>query len=120
MPKFILLIYEDERATPHPPSPEWQELWDAYVRLDEEARAAGVLLDSQPFAPAATAVTLSRDGSRTVETPGPAHTAELQLTGYYLVSCAGFAEAVGWARKIPALREGRVEVRRILDGPEDA
>ena len=53
--KFILLIYNDESLGPHPGDPGFQELWDAYVALDDEARAAGALIDSQPFGPSADA-----------------------------------------------------------------
>lgn len=120
MPKFILLIYEDEGAGPKPPSPEWQALWDAYVRLDEEAKAAGVLIDSQPFAASATATTVSVSGGRLKEVPGPAEKTAAQLTGYYLLQCGSQAEAVRWAMRVPAASTGRVEVRAIVEGPEGA
>ncbi len=120
MPKFILLIYEDEAAGPKPPSPEWQALWDAYVRLDEEAKAAGVLVDSQPFAASATATTVSIRAGGLEEAPGPAEKSASQLTGYYLVQCDSEVEAIGWAAKVPAARTGRVEVRAIVEGPEAA
>lgn len=119
MPKFALLCYEDEDAGPKPPSPEWQALWDAYVRLDEEAKAAGVLVDSQPLAPSSTAMTVSVRDGRTEESLGLAQPTPLVLTGYYLLQVDDQAEALAWARKIPAVRTGRVEVRRIVDGPED-
>ncbi len=108
MPKFMCLIFEREGDNPRPGEPEWQALWDAYVALDEEAKAAGVLVDSQPFAPAATAVTLSS---------GPALAASESLTGYYLFECAGEEDALRWAARIPAARTGLVEVRAIFEGP---
>ena len=114
MPRFICLIYERQDSVPHPGEPGWQALWEAYVALDEEARAAGVLIDSQPFAPAATALTVSARGTRR----GPAHETAAPLTGYYLVDCADEADALRWATKIPAARTGLVEVRAIFEGPE--
>jgi hypothetical protein len=118
MPKFILLIYDDDSANPHPGDAGFQDLWDAYVRLDEEARAAGVLVDSQPLAPVSTAVTVTvRDGRRSLE-QAPGVTTELPLTGYYLLECKDEAEATDWAARIPAASTGRVEVRAIFEGPE--
>jgi hypothetical protein len=117
VPKFVLLVYEDEAAAPQPPSREWRALWDAYVALDEEAKAAGVLIDSQPFAATGTAVTVSLAGDRPQEAQGSASSGPPHLTGYYLVRCANQAEAVRWALKIPAAATGKVEVRPILEGP---
>jgi hypothetical protein len=113
VPKFILLVYEADYAAPQPPSPEWQALWDAYVALDEEARAAGVLLDSQPFAPTSTATTVRIRGNLASHVTGPAEQAATQLRGYYLLECRDLSEALRWAEKIPGARTGAVEVRAI-------
>jgi hypothetical protein len=116
--KFILLVYNDESAGPHPGEPGFQELWDAYVALDNEARAAGALIDSQPFGPTTEAVTLTIRNGQTSTTPGPAVRSDAQLTGYYLLQCKDNAEAIGWAAKIPAATTGSVEVRAIFEGPD--
>jgi hypothetical protein len=117
VPKFALLIYEDEVAGPKPPSPEWRALWEAYVALDEEATASGVLLDSQPFASASTATAVSVRGGGVVRRAGPTWSTARQLTGYYLVECEDESEAEVWALKKPAVSTGEVEIRRIMDGP---
>ena len=117
MPKFILLVYDDETAGPDPASAEMQELWDAYVRLDEEARAAGVLVDSQPIAPTSEAVTLRIREGHPTQAAGPAEKTATQLGGYYLLQCRDHAEALRWAARIPGVNTGAVEVRRIIEGP---
>ena len=119
MPKFALLIYDDESAGPKPPSPEWQALWEAYVALDEEAKAAGALVDLQPFAPSSSATVVSLAGGNVARRAGPTWPTARQLTGYYIVECPDEAAAIAWALKIPAAITGEVEVRRILDGPGD-
>jgi hypothetical protein len=96
----------------------WAEaLWEAYVALDEEATASGVLLDSQPFASASTATAVSVRGGGVVRRAGPTWSTARQLTGYYLVECEDESEAEVWALKIPAVSTGEVEIRRIMDGP---
>ena len=118
MPKYILLIYDVEGSSPHPGEPGFQELWDAYVALDDEARAVGALVDSQPFGPTTEAVTLTVRAGEPSTTPGPAVRTDAQLTGYYLLQCKNQAEAVAWAAKIPAAATGWVEVRSIFEGPQ--
>lgn len=117
MPRFVCLVYEDETTGPDASSPEMQELWDAYVRLDEEARAAGVLIDSQPFTKTSTATTLRVRNSLASQVTGPAEKTATQLGGYYLLECADEAEALSWAAKIPGVHTGAIEVRRIVEGP---
>ena len=119
MARFILLIYDDESANPHPGDDGYQAVWDAYVALDGEARAAGVLIDSQPFAPAESGSTVTVRVGRSNTTAGPAVSTEAKLTGYYLLQCADEAEVVAWAAKIPAAATGSVEVRGIFEGPPD-
>jgi len=115
MRRFMLLIYEDESRGIKPGDPGFTELWDAYVALDEEAKAAGALVDSQPFTPSVVGITLSvRNGAAVVE-PGPARPGAYQLTGYYLLNCANEADATAWAAKIPAASSGGlIELREIL------
>ena len=117
MPKFALLVYDDETTGPDPSSPEGRALWDAYVRLDAEAKAAGVLLDSQPFAPTSSATTIRVRGVRASQTTGPAESTATQLGGYYLLECRDEAEALAWAARIPGASTGAVEVRPIVEGP---
>jgi len=117
VPKFALLVYEDETAVPQPPSPEWRELWDAYVRLDEEANAAGVLIDSQPFASVREAVTVRVRNGQKDHVSGPAERTATQLGGYYLLECENEAAALAWAARIPGAKTGAVEVRRVVEGP---
>jgi hypothetical protein len=114
--KYLLLIYEDESATPRQGDPRWQPLWDAYVALDVDARAAGVLADSQPLAASGSALRVSvtsagRQLERGAFVPG-----RLQLTGYYLVEVGSEQEVVDWAARIPAAASGGlVEVRAVFE-----
>ena len=116
MALYLLLIYEDESALMGQDDPRWQALWDAYVALDEAAKAAGALVDSQPLTHSADAETVVlRDGSNVAE-PGTFRAGNHQLTGYYLLRCADGAEARAWAAKIPAVATGGVvEIRPVLE-----
>ncbi len=113
--KFMLLIYTDESRDLQPGEPGHQELWDAYVALDEAAREAGVLLDSRPLQPTSSAVTVRvRNGARSAE-PGPFEQTQLQLAGYYLLDCRDMDDAIDWAARIPGAAQGYVEVRPLFE-----
>lgn len=113
--KFFLLINTEESKELHPGDEGWEDLWNAYVKLDTDAKEAGVLLDSQPFGPPATARTVTVAGESAVVRDGPALPHAMQPAGYYLLECASEADAIRWAQEIPAARTGMVEVRAIFE-----
>lgn len=114
--KYLLLVFEDEGTTPNQGDTGWQELWDAYVELDAEARAAGVLVDSQPLQARRLALQVTSNGGRPAIEHGPVAVAPRQLTGYYLVEVEGEQQAVAWAARIPtAASGGIVEVRALFE-----
>jgi hypothetical protein len=113
---FLLLIYEDEFQAPPQGDPRWQALWDAYVALDDAAKAAGVLVDSQPLMPSSLAETVAVRGGAAAVGAGPFAAGPMQLTGYYLVRCPSVEEAREWAVRIPAASSGgTVEIRQVLE-----
>ena len=113
--KFMLLIYTDESRDLQPGEPGHQELWDAYVALDEAAREAGVLVDSRPLQPTSSAVTVrARDGARSTD-PGPFEKTAVQLAGYYLLDCRDMEDAIHWAARIPGAAQGCIEVRPLFE-----
>jgi hypothetical protein len=112
--KYMLLLFGAADAGPAPGTPEFHEMLDEYGRATEAMRAGGVLIDSHPLQPAATATTVRvRDGERQL-TDGPYAEIKEMLGGYYLVDCANLDEAVQWAAQIPAAKYGSVEVRPIM------
>ena len=116
MALFLLLIYEDESQAPPQGDPRWQALWDAYVALDEAARAAGVLVDSQPRLPSARAETVVVRDGETIVAVGSFTAGAVHLTGYYLIRCPSVVEAREWASRIPAASTGgTVEIRQVLE-----
>lgn len=116
MALFLLLIYEDESQAFPQGDPRWQALWETYVALDNEARAAGVLVDSQPLKPSSLAETVVAQNGVLSHRAGVFREGSHQLTGYYLVRCASFEDARIWAAKIPAAGSGGVvEIRQVLE-----
>jgi|SRR4051794_12266238 len=112
--KYMLLLFGAADAGPAPGTPEFQEMLREYGQATDAMQKAGVLLDSNPLQPAATATTVRvRNGDRQL-TDGPYAEIKEMLGGYYLIECENLDVAVKWAAEIPAVKYGSVEVRPIM------
>ena len=115
--KYMLLIYGAEDAGPTPGTPAFDEQrrrWMTYTRRLEEA---GAMLAGAPLQGAATATTVrSRNGDDLI-TDGPFAETKEVLGGYYLIDVADLDQALSWARQMPNIGFGSVEVRPVLEIP---
>ena len=101
------LLYETGHAQPSaPPS---QQMMEEVGKFTEETKRAGILLATGGLAPLGTRVRSS--GGKLAVTDGPFTETKEQLGGLYVIECAGEAEALEWARKLPASPGLVVEVR---------
>jgi hypothetical protein len=92
---------------------------EEYMAATEAMRGAGVLLDSSPLQPVASATTV-RVRDTGMQVSGPFAEIKEMLGGYYLIDCADLDDAVGWAAKIPAAKHGSIEVRPLMQmGPQN-
>lgn len=111
--KYALLIYGDESA--------WANMDEAVMRAcyaEHEAygRAlseAGVMLGGEELAPSHTASSLRFANGKVSLHDGPFAEAREQLGGFYLIEVDTLDEALEWARKMPGMSEGTVEVRPL-------
>jgi hypothetical protein len=55
-----------------------------------------------------------RDGVLNVS-DGPAVSADMFLTGYFLIEVESFETAISWAGRIPNARTGSVEIRPVMN-----
>jgi hypothetical protein len=109
--KYMLLLYTNEADVPEN-SPELYQEW---MTLLQELKGAGVLLDSNGFAPVANATTVRVRSGKTLTTDGPFAETHEQLGGFYLLELQDLDEAIGWAEKIPHATYGSVEIRPLWD-----
>ena len=111
--QYMLLIYGDERRWASLSPDEERAIYDEYVAFTRELEEAGKIVGAQELQPTATATTVRVRDAETLVTDGPfAETAEA-LGGYYVIEAESLDEAVEWAAKIPAAREGAIEVRPL-------
>ena len=62
----------------------------------------------------ATSIRTDASGAFTV-TDGPFLETKEALGGYYLIDAESLDEAIEWAAKIPSARDGKIEIRPVVD-----
>jgi hypothetical protein len=113
--KYLLAIYFDETSADDVTPEQAQARTAAYFAVGQEMTESGAYLAGEGLQSTATATTVRvRDGERVVS-DGPFAETKEQLGGFYLIDAANLDEAIGWAEKIPAAKNGAIEVRPIVD-----
>ena len=116
--KYLLMIYAAEADWARP---EGQAalpgIVAAHEALQGELRASGVewLAARLDNTPTARTVALTAEGQ--VVHDGPFAETKEQLAGFYLIDAPDMAAAEAWARKVPQIVGGKVEVRVIMHSP---
>ena len=115
--KYMLLIYDDEKAWAKFSETERQQYMGEYMQFTQQLKSGGQWVASSQLHPtsAATSVRL-RNGKRLV-TDGPYAETREQLGGYYLVEAKNLDEAIGIAARLPSARFGTIEVRPLVGAP---
>lgn len=113
--QYLLLIYIDPALYANMDPAESKETMDAYWKLDDDARAAGVLLSSNALYGHEQTSTLKVRGGDRIVSDGPFAETKEVLGGYYLVDVPGLEEARYWAAQIPDAKRGTIEIRPIVN-----
>ena len=112
---YMLLIHGAEEAYADKTEEEMGALVAEYERVAADLEEAGAMVSSHRLRPVETATTLrERDGELLV-TDGPFAETKEQLGGYYLIDVADLDAAIAWARRLPSVRTGCVEVRPVWE-----
>jgi len=65
--------------------------------------------------PTNTATTVRVRDGKTLTTDGPFAETKEQLGGFYLLNCKDLDEAIEVATKIPAVTDGSIEIRPVME-----
>ena len=116
--RYMLLLSGTNPATPPPP-----ELFEAIMKLGEEATEAGVLLDTAGLLPSAAGARVTLDGGKLTVTDGP-FTESKELISYALYEVRSKEEAVEWASRFIKLHRdlwpgwtGATDVLQVMGPP---
>jgi hypothetical protein len=111
MPKYMLLLYRQEREARESETPLW-------IQFNESLRDAGLLVAGDALLPVDAATTVRVRNDETEILDGPFAVTKEYLAGYYLLRCDDLDEALKQAARVPLARYGSVEVRPVIDvGP---
>lgn len=113
--RYVMLIYSDETIEARRSPAENEANMAGYYAFTNEVRERGNFLDGDALQATTTATTVRVHNGKTVATDGPFAETKEQLGGYYILECKDLDEAIELAAKIPAAKEGSVEIRPILE-----
>ena len=111
--QYMLLIYENEKRWSNPAAPEMAAEMKEYETFGETF--GKIIKGGNALQPTRTATSVRiRDGKR-LTTDGPFAETKEQLGGYYLIDAPDLDAALEAASKIPAVRNGTIEIRPIMN-----
>ena len=110
--KYMLLIYEDERALDDDIR---DHCYDESLQLVERIQANGQFLATAPLHPTAAATSVRVREGKPLVTDGPFAETREQLGGYFLIDVSDLDEAIDIAARIPGARRGTVEIRPVVE-----
>src|ERR1700675_3378057 len=112
--EYLLLIYHSEANLGKMTPADTADLYREYGQLRDELAGKGKFLGGSQLLPTSMATTVRvRDGKRVI-TDGPFAETKEQLGGYFLVAAHDPGEAIAVAGRIPASREGSIEIRPLV------
>jgi hypothetical protein len=96
-----------------------EELLSAMGKYNEELMKAGVLVDLSGLQPSSKGARIKFSGGKPTVIDGPfAETKEL-IAGYWIINVKSKAEAIEWAKRVPAphgeKQEGEIELRQFFE-----
>ena len=116
--KYMLLIYSDEKQWETMTPAENQATMQEYFAFTRSIQENGQHLAGEGLQPTTTATTVRVRGGQLQTTDGPFAETREQLGGYYLLDAKDLNEAIQIAAKIPAARTGSIEVRPVMEFPD--
>ncbi|HEX5823546.1 MAG TPA: YciI family protein [Candidatus Limnocylindrales bacterium] len=116
--RYLLLIYAEESDAP-PPDEVAAASHAAYAAFSADVKARGRFLAGEALTSTSTATTVRSVNGETVTTDGPFAETKEALGGFYLIEARDLDEAIEIAAKIPAAKEGSIEVRPIWELPAE-
>lgn len=116
--KYLLLIYENEKAWEAMPEEEQERILAEYGAFTQDIARSGNYVTGEPLQPTSTATTVRVRDGQPLCTDGPFAETREQLGGFYLVEAADLDQAVAVAARVPSARWGSIEVRPVMVLPE--
>lgn len=112
--KYLCLIYENEAAWANISKEQGEAIMGEYFAFTDDIKKSGHYVAGEALQPTQTATTVRVRNGKISTTDGPFAETKEQLGGFYLVDAKDLNEAIQIAARIPAARDGSIEVRPIM------
>jgi hypothetical protein len=110
--QYALLIYGSGEGWEQLSKEEQEAQTQEYMALSQRPETRG----GADLGDLASATTVRVDNGETMTTDGPFAETKEYLGGFYLVECSNLDDAIAFAAKIPAARNGgSIEVRPVVE-----
>jgi len=116
--KYMLIMRGSDETNAKMMATPFEEMLETVGRFNDELIRAGVLLAAEGLDDAAQGVVVDFSGETPVVTDGPYGETKELFGGYFLLDVASQSEAVEWAKRVPAARGSKIEVRRVAGDDE--
>lgn len=111
--KYALLIYGDESVWANMAEDEMRHVYNEHMAYSKAMEEAGVLRGGEELALTTTASTLRFANGKANLMDGPFAETREQLGGFYIIEVDNLDQALDWAKRMPGMSEGCVEVRPL-------
>src|SRR3569623_538147 len=111
--RFMMMIKSDARSEAGQ-LPE-QAMLAEMGKFNVELAGAGLRLACEGLQPSAKGARVRRKGDTFTVVDGPFAEAKELVAGFWLVRAPTLDEAVGWAKRVPCVEEGEIELRRLWE-----
>jgi hypothetical protein len=91
----------------------FEEMLETVGRFNDELIKAGVLVAAEGLDDPSQGVVVDFSGETPVVTDGPYGETKELFGGFYVIDVASKADAVEWARRMPAMTGSKCEIRRV-------
>jgi len=118
--KYMLLLRHTPDAGPAEGTPEFDAEMASWGEVMGELNGSGVFVDAKGLDSEATATTVRIRDDEALVTDGPFAETKESFFSYIVIDVADLDEALGWAKKMPNVTYGSVEVRPLSPHEQDA
>jgi hypothetical protein len=116
--RYLCLIYENEKTWEQMPKDQADAIMGEYFAFTDDIRKSGQYLGGEALQPTHTATTVRVRNGKISTTDGPFAETKEQLGGFYLINAKDLNEAIQVASRIPSARFGEVEIRPVVEFPQ--
>ncbi len=119
MPKYMLLIYGSEAGMANVTPEQLQKEYEAYAAYTNDIKERGAWVAGEGLDRTSTATTVRVKDGETVTSDGPFAETKEQLGGFYEIEVGNLDDAIKAASMVPGARYGSIEVRPVMEYPEE-